>query len=256
MNDPFQQHGVTHLSASSINTFIQNPAKFILDVSGYKDNIGIPAMWRGIAIDFAICALLQNECSISDVLPIAQNKFIDLQDVSREKGEPVNETKLRQEYESLAKFIEISVPHFQSLGKPSSTQEKIKIDLEDIPVPIIGYTDLQYPDAIHDIKTTGRWGPMKDGTLRQMAIYEKATGKAAFLDYLYVTRTTAEVRPVPATDTDYHYSVVLQACKAIMKLLGTSPDISEVASHLMPDFDRWDMSLGQKEAAKKLWRIS
>lgn len=256
MNDPFEVHQLNHLSASSINTFIQNPAKFILQVSGYRDQVGAPAMWRGIAVDFALCALLQDECDVGDVLGIARNKFIDLQNVSREQGEPVDENKLSKEYESLARYLEVAVPHFQSMGPPTSTQDKIKIELDDLPVPIIGYTDLQYDSTIHDIKTTGRWSSnIADSTLRQMAIYEKATGKVAFLDYLYVTQKTAEVRPVPATDTDYHYAVVLRACKAIMRLLGTSDYIEEVAMHVFPDFDRWDFSEGEKEAAKKLWRL-
>ena len=54
MNDPFAAHDVTHLSASAINEYIANPARWILHVSGYRDNLGIPAMWRGIAVDKAL----------------------------------------------------------------------------------------------------------------------------------------------------------------------------------------------------------
>jgi len=49
--------------------------------------------------------------------------------------------------------------------------------------------------------------------------------------------------------------VVLKACKSIMKLLSTSDDIQEVASLLVPDFDDWRWSEGEKKAAKKLWRL-
>ena len=57
----FEKHNVTHLSASSINEYIANPAKWVLRVSGYKDIFGNPAMWRGSATDNAICKALQNE---------------------------------------------------------------------------------------------------------------------------------------------------------------------------------------------------
>ena len=54
MNDPFSQHGVNYLSPSAINEFIANPQRWLLHVSGYRDQIGIPAMWRGIALDKAL----------------------------------------------------------------------------------------------------------------------------------------------------------------------------------------------------------
>lgn len=256
MNDPFETHNVKNLSPSSINLFIKNPAKYILKVSGYKDNIGVPAMWRGTAVDFAICSFLNDECSENDCLAVAQNKFIDLHNVSLESNQYIDQDKVTKEYEKLNQFIDVSTPHFQQFGIPFSTQEKIELVLEDLPIPIIGYTDLQYENTVRDIKTIGKLDKnVKDETLRQMAVYEKATGKVAFLDYVYATKSKAEVRTVLAENTEYHFGVVLQACKSIMRLLGTSSDISEVAQHIMPDFDRWDFSEGEKEAAKKLWRL-
>ena len=256
MNDPFETHNLNHLSASSINSYIANPARFILQVSGYRDEIGIPAMWRGIAVDFAICALLDGECEAHECLDIAKNKFSDLEHASAQKCEEIDLGKCNKEYESLHRYIEVAVPHYKGLGKPIQTQAKIKIELDELPVPIIGYTDLQYEHTLRDIKTVGRWtSKIPESTLRQMAIYEKATGKVAILDYLYVTAKGAEVRSVPVQDSDYHYDVVLQACKSIMKLLGTSDDIQEVASLLMPDFDDWRWSEGERRAAKRLWRI-
>ena len=52
-NNPFEVHGIQHLSASAINQFITNPASWILKVSGHK-GISNPAMWRGTAVDDAI----------------------------------------------------------------------------------------------------------------------------------------------------------------------------------------------------------
>jgi hypothetical protein len=256
MNDPFEAHNVTHLSASQINNYISSPAQFLLKVSGYRDNYGIPAMWRGIAVDFAICTLLEGNCTAVDCIDIANNKFTDLEDASMQRGEPVDRAKCNKEYESLAKYLQVGIPHYQSLGKPTGTQQKIKIELEDIPVPIIGYTDVQYEHVLRDIKTVGRFSSkIQESTQRQMAIYEKATGKVPILDYLYVTSKGAEVKSVASENSDYHYAVVLKACKSIMKLLSTSDDIQEVASLLVPDFDDWRWSEGEKKAAKKLWRL-
>ena len=59
MKNPFEQHDVRHLSASSINEYITNPQRWLLHVSGYRDNIGIPAMWRGTAVDQAITKAIE-----------------------------------------------------------------------------------------------------------------------------------------------------------------------------------------------------
>ena len=49
-NNPFEVHGIEHLSASAINQFITNPASWILKVSGHR-GIPNPAMWRGSVVD-------------------------------------------------------------------------------------------------------------------------------------------------------------------------------------------------------------
>ena len=53
-NNPFAVHNVNHLSPSSINQFINNPTHWLLKVSGFSENFGIPAFWRGTAVDNAI----------------------------------------------------------------------------------------------------------------------------------------------------------------------------------------------------------
>lgn len=65
-NNPFEQHGIEYLSASSINEFITNPARWILHTSGFRDSFGSPAMWRGIAVDDAICKAIYNDESIKN----------------------------------------------------------------------------------------------------------------------------------------------------------------------------------------------
>ena len=76
MNDPFQQHGVKNLSASSINEYIANPARWILHVSGFRDRQGVPAMWRGIAVDKALSrAAFEQSISEAQILQWAIDEF-------------------------------------------------------------------------------------------------------------------------------------------------------------------------------------
>ena len=56
-------------------------------------------------------------------------------------------------------------------------------------------------------------------------------------------------------DVEYHLNVVRKAASNMMRLLAYSPDIGEVARLLMPDFDDWRWSEGERNAAKELWRL-
>ena len=53
-NNPFEIHGINHLSHSSINTWLQDPAKFIADKLFNIRDIGSASMHRGTAIEFGL----------------------------------------------------------------------------------------------------------------------------------------------------------------------------------------------------------
>ena len=50
----FEQYGVKYLSPSAINKFRKNPAKWLVNIAGYRDKIFSPAMTYGIAIEQGI----------------------------------------------------------------------------------------------------------------------------------------------------------------------------------------------------------
>ena len=53
-NDPFADHGIDHLSPSSINAYISDPCIWIMRyLYGFR-NGGGPAMWRGTCVDHAV----------------------------------------------------------------------------------------------------------------------------------------------------------------------------------------------------------
>ena len=68
-NNCFEAHNLNHLSPSSINNYIQNPSHWLLKVSGFTENIGIPAFWRGTAVDKTITsALFDNELTLKQLI--------------------------------------------------------------------------------------------------------------------------------------------------------------------------------------------
>ena len=256
MNDPFEHHGVTHLSASSINEYIQNPARWLLHVSGFRDNAGIPAMWRGTAVDKAITSALLDDLSDNEALLQAQESFRDEKAHAIANDQPVNEKKAQAESEAVARYLKIALPFYRKLGPPIESQKKITLEYEWMPVPIIGYIDLKYDGVVRDIKTVGRLPTSVPFTVcRQLSIYAKAENAMPLVDYVHSTKTSSQVVVMPVPDVDYHLKFVEQASRSMMRLLSYSSDIREVAQLLTPNFDDWRWSSAEIQAATKLWSL-
>ena len=258
MNDPFEQHGIDHLSASSINEYIANPSRWILRVSGFRDDFGSPAMWRGIALDQAITKMLFSDLSDLRTIQFALEAYRDRLDEAVNNGIPVNYGKAEAEQHALEAYMHLAIPHYRQLGTPTAAQQRIKLEIEELPIPIIGYTALTYPNQIRDMKTVSRMpSEVPDFTLRQMAIYSAATGiEDVQLDYIHVTKTKEQLISKKAVHLDRHLMVVKRAALNMMRLLSISPDIADVAQVLMPDLSDWRWSDAEREAARKLWRIN
>ncbi len=256
MNDPFEHHGVSHLSASSINEYIQNPARWLLHVSGYRDNIGIPAMWRGKAVDQAITAALLDDLTDDQAIHEAQEAYARDEVDALSDGLPVNQKKAQSEGEAVERYLRIALPHYRSLGKPIASQKKITLEYDWLSVPIIGYLDLLYDGVVRDIKTVGRLPSAVPQTVsRQLSIYATAEQALPIVDYIHSTKSSAQVVVMPVPDVENHIKVVEQAARQMQRLLSYSSDIQEVAQLLMPDFDDWRWSEQEKNAARKLWSL-
>ena len=77
MNDAFKTHNVSHLSASTINLWISNPAMCLMKIAGFSSEAG-PAAWRGIGVDRAVTALVQNKnMKMETALEIADIEYED-----------------------------------------------------------------------------------------------------------------------------------------------------------------------------------
>ena len=259
MNDPFAQHGITHLSPSSINQFIMNPCKWVMSVAGYKDPFGNPAMWRGTAVDMAVDrAVLNPQEPQRLITEYAKEQFLEMRFRAEDGGYFPSDRKLDQEKTNLESFTDTAVAYYRNLETPEDTQTKISVELDFLPVPIIGYADLVYKDSVRELKTISRkLTYVPDSHSRQLSVYALALQKTPFVDYVYVTVSgKQEVRPMAVTNTEHHFEIVKKTARNMMKLLSVSESIEEVASLLMPDLDHWSFSLArEKEFARELWGI-
>lgn len=256
MNDPFEHHEVGHLSASSINEYIQNPARWLLHVSGFRDRAGVPAMWRGTAVDKAITAALLEGLSDDEALEMANKSFADEQEEALRANQPVSVKKSEAEGEAVERYLRIALPHYRSLGTPLDSQKKIKMEFDFMSIPIIGYLDLKYEGIVRDIKTVSRLPSVVPTTVsRQLAIYATAEQSLPLVDYVHSTKKSAQVVVMGVPDVEGHMRTVERAAMGMQRLLGLSKDIKEIARFVMPNFDDWRWSESEKIAAKELWNL-
>jgi len=247
-NNPFEHFGIEHLSASSINLFIQDVPLFIVRYLAKHRSPTNPAMVRGTVIDHCI----GNKTSILE----AKKEFKKIMNYEKKQGNVFDKEKADTEYNNLERYLEIGIPFYEKLGEPVSYQERVELQYDDLPIPIIGFVDMEYKDCIRDIKTTAkRPSTLLPPVQRQLAIYATALEKnRAYADYLYVTKTKAEVITLECDDIDMRLNEVYRVALAMMNLLQNN-DINSLVDQFYPDTSNWMWSDSDIAVAKELWRI-
>ena len=182
----FEKHGIKHLSASSINLWINAPDVWVASYLFNKRTPMSAAAMRGICTEDAVVANLTGEADRDTALKAALDKF--------DKTFIVADEKITKERAMIEPCMDLALEALAEYGKPEfpeNGQEKISITArgEDYEIPVIGFLDLVFPDAglVIDLKTTGRCPTtMSLEHQLQRAIYQKAKGNQA-VKFLYVT---------------------------------------------------------------------
>ena len=247
-NNPFEHFGIEHLSASSINLFIQDVPLFIVRYLAKHRSPTNPAMVRGTVIDHCI----GNKTSILE----AKKEFKKIMNYEKKQGNVFDKEKADTEYNNLERYLEIGIPFYEKLGEPVSYQERVELQFDELPIKILGFVDMEYKDCIRDIKTTAkRPSTLLPPVQRQLAIYAISLEKnRAYADYLYVTKTKAEVITLECDDIDMRLNEVYRVALAIMNLLQNN-DINSLVDQFYPDTSNWMWSDSDIAVAKELWRI-
>jgi len=247
-NNPFDQFDIEHLSASSINLFMQDIPLFIVRYLAKHKSPTNPAMLRGTVIDHAI----GNKTSVAE----AQKEFKSLMNYEKKQGNVFDQEKAETEYNNIEKYLEVGLPFYENLGEPVSYQKKVELEFDDLPIPVLGFVDMEYDDCIRDIKTTAkRPSALTPQVQRQIAIYATALEKnRAYADYLYVTKTKAEVITFEVDDIDMRLNEVYRVASAMMNLLQNN-DINSLVDQFYPDMTSFMWDDSSIQVAKELWRI-
>jgi hypothetical protein len=253
-----------HFSASQINTFLNEPALWVLQAFyGVRPEVGAGA-WRGNAIEAAMdWFLYKPDANDDDLYRVAMRRFE--QDAEGELSDDVE-----KERQTIADTLNNLMPWLreQELPTPTGTQMKIEWVPDGTQTPVIGYVDYlwtgeDYTD-LWDLKAPGRapsfdkeTGLIKDKQdhLRQVAIYWQARGIKPALLYAMPAKNKAPIlyRPSDA-ELNRALSEVKAAVRAMERLARNDAD---TVAPLYPPKDvsgfRWDSTTQNKAA--EIWGL-
>lgn len=242
----FARFGIKHLSPSSLNLWLAQPAMWTLKyVHGYKDEAG-PAMARGTAVEAGMQVLLTGGSVDGAVTAALVNYDLNQPDASEERNAE------RAVIEPMVRQLSGAISGWPT---PMSYQRKVDALYEGAAtLPILGYLDFEFDDCVVDLKTTKALPsrPRPDH-VRQVGLYAHATGKPVKL--LYLTQKKASVISVSPEDADAGWRQLKAAARALERTLTASPTADALAEFFVPDFDSfyWDEKSISK--AKEVYNV-
>ena len=244
-NDPFKAHGINYLSPSSINTYINDTslwvARYLFKI---KSSSGASAV-RGIATEFVLADKYEKGVFDYNLLDV---KFMSL---CAESGIDLGDIKTAKEKKLLKDFGTIIDENFDYKDL-EAYQEKVEVQIEDLPVPIIGYIDFRFKGKIVDLKTSTRMPTRPtEAQKRQMALYSMAYPKSG-VDLFFAT--PKEHKKFTLKNLTLYKKQLRKVALSIQKFLSISDDKHELASLMYPNLDSWLWS-GMKEEANKIWSV-
>lgn len=236
--NPFQAHGITHLSASQLSTFCADSSYwFATKVLGYRGPVSY-AMERGKAAEAGVVMALKGESVEASI-----DKALRLYDEAGSYGGLTGDAE--KERDAIPGMIEQAVIALAGFGKPQFADDdaQVKVELnvrfgdeEDETIPLIGFLDLVFDERIIDLKTTHRIpSEMSLSHRLQCAIYQRHA-KNMPVDFCYCsTKKHAFLAPENvAADQQLVRDIVKRMAKFLA--LGDSETLRDAVPIV---FDSW-----------------
>ena len=130
-------------------------------------------------------------------------------------------------------------------------QEKVEVQLDDLPIPIIGYIDFLFDNTIVDLKTTARI-PSKptESQKRQMALYSMAYPDKK-VDLFFAS--SKDSKKFSLRSLSAYKKQIKTVAFTIQRFLSLSEDKHTLAQYEFPNTDSWMWSDKMKKEAEKIW---
>jgi PD-(D/E)XK nuclease superfamily len=238
----FELHGVTHLSASSLNLWASEPALWVMERLLGLRSPGSAMMARGKAVEEGVhVGLIDPGQSLEVCVASALSSF------DREMALTPDERR-DSERASIPGYVEHGLGELRQYGAPTGYQDRVELRLDDVPAPIIGFIDWRFDQhgLIVDLKTSERSpSGISVAHARQGAIYARAHGNFG-MRFAYVKPTASKkdgravvVYELARDEIDRQIVALRQIALRLERFLSLSCDPHELCGLLVPDYERF-----------------
>lgn len=248
----FERHGITHLSPSSVNLFIAQPALWAASYLMKRRTAVGPAAHRGTAIEAGVEAgLFDPAMPVEECQKIGEAKFHSLTRLSADG-------RIEKERAAVAPSIAVALAELRQYGIPDAAddgrQHKVVRQIEGIPVPVWGFLDFWWPQhgIIVDLKSTARVpSSISEAHARQGAFYAGVGGNSE-VRFGYVSEKKIAVYVLQ--DVAAHLASFVTAAQAIERLLSLSDDSEKLTRCFAPDLSTfWWGDASARQIANEIW---
>jgi hypothetical protein len=250
LGDAFARHGIERLSPSSLNLWASEPALWVMErLLGHRTSPGAFAA-RGKAVEHGVqMGLMSPEQPIAECVSAALGEF------DREMA-LVTEDRRESERANIAGYVANALAELRQYGVPTAYQHRVEIQLDDVPIPVMGYVDWLFEQhgLIVDLKTGERLpAAISDAHGRQGAVYARAHGNFG-MRFAYVKPAAGKkdgravaVYAMAADDIRRHLAALREITLRLGRFLALSQDARELAGLLVPHYDDFRCSTLSRE---------
>ena len=242
MSNGFSQHGIEHLSASSLNLWAAEPAVWAMErLLGHRSPPSA-LMARGKAAEHGVHAgLLDPTLTVAECAAQAVTAF------NREMA-LIPDDRSDSERLLIPGYVEHGLSELRQYGIPSAYQDRVELRLDDVPVPVIGFIDWRFDNhgLIVDLKTSERLpSAISLSHARQGAIYARAHGNYG-MRFAYVKPTAGKkdgravvVYELERAEIDRQLAALREIALRLGRFLALSNDKAELCGLIVPDYERF-----------------
>jgi hypothetical protein len=232
---PFECHGVTHLSASLLTDWAQQPALAIAKIAGFRFPSGLTGA-RGLAVRKAL-----QTCAAGSTLESAvEDSFSEVLEAFSRTGYMLTAEGRKDERSKIRSILMNAQSALAEYGTPNAMQKHFALT-GMLPIPVVGTVDYVFGRRGINV-VAGRQIPPEatSAHIRQAAVCARATKLRP--QFLFVTDKKLAWMNLTEGELRRGLVEVTELGRSLERFLGLSRDIRELLSVLRPDYDhpRWN----------------